>query len=92
MIAIILLFVFQCTPIPKGWDFALDGQCVDVGKLIFGNAILNFLIDTSIIIAPLSLLWRFKIFESKIDCLRNAFDERFVILLESVFIAATDND
>lgn len=61
MIVITLLFVFQCFSIAKAWDFSLDDRCIDIVKLIFDNAILNIVIDISIVIAPLSLIWILKI-------------------------------
>ena len=45
MIAIVLSFVFQCSPVTKAWKSYLDNQCIDVGKLIFDNAIPNIVID-----------------------------------------------
>ena len=60
MIAITLSFVFQCSPVAKAWDFSLDGRCINIGKLIFGNAIPKIVIDVFILMAPLPLIWRLK--------------------------------
>ena len=61
MIAIALSFVFQCFPVSKAWDFRLDGQCIDVAKLILGNAIPDIVTDLAIVIAPLPLISKLKI-------------------------------
>ena len=61
MIAIVLSFVFQCSSVAKAWKSHLDGQFVDVGKLILGNAIVNIVIDIVIMLASLPLIWKLKI-------------------------------
>lgn len=55
---VLFLFMFQCNPMAKGWDPLLPGKCIAFNPLIFSTAIINILIDVSILILPMPVVWR----------------------------------
>ena len=50
--------VFQCTPISKAWNSDQDGTCIELKRILIGNAIPNVLTDVVLLILPLRQVWR----------------------------------
>lgn len=51
-IAIVMVCVFQCTPIAKAWNPMLDGYCIDLKGSFIGNAVPNIVTDVAILTLP----------------------------------------
>lgn len=56
-ISIIMVSVFQCTPIEKAWNTTLPGHCIDLKKSFIGNGVPNMLTDIAILLLPLKEVW-----------------------------------
>lgn len=58
LVGTLFALVFQCWPIAKVWNAALDGECASLGKFALGNIIPSIIIDVFILLLPLPILWR----------------------------------
>ncbi|RDW56860.1 hypothetical protein BP5796_12927 [Coleophoma crateriformis] len=56
-ISIIMVSVFQCTPIAKTWNPTLPGHCINLKGSFIGNAIPNILTDAAILALPMPQVW-----------------------------------
>ncbi|TDZ18583.1 Satratoxin biosynthesis SC1 cluster protein 4 [Colletotrichum sidae] len=57
-ISIVLVCVFQCTPVAKAYMPWIDGTCIDLKGSFIGNAIPNILTDVAILCLPIGQVWR----------------------------------
>ncbi|KGO67477.1 hypothetical protein PITC_009280 [Penicillium italicum] len=51
-VAIILVSVFQCTPIARAWDTRIPGTCLNLKSSFIGNAVPNITTDILILCLP----------------------------------------
>ncbi|KAL2059929.1 hypothetical protein VTL71DRAFT_10084 [Oculimacula yallundae] len=56
-ISIIMVSIFQCTPIEKTWNDSLPGFCINLKGSFIGNAIPNILTDVAILALPMQQVW-----------------------------------
>ncbi|KAJ5951566.1 uncharacterized protein N7479_009979 [Penicillium vulpinum] len=56
-IAIILVSIFQCTPIARAWDTRIPGTCIDLKASFIGNAVPNIVTDILILSLPVRVVW-----------------------------------
>ncbi|KAG4440608.1 hypothetical protein IFR05_003925 [Cadophora sp. M221] len=52
-IAIIMVSIFQCTPIERTWNPTIPGHCINLKASFIGNAIPNILTDVVILALPI---------------------------------------
>lgn len=57
-IAIILVSIFQCTPIARAWDNRIPGHCIDLKASFIGNAVPNVVTDILMLCLPVRVVWR----------------------------------
>lgn len=57
-IAIILVCIFQCTPVQKAWAPTVPGTCINLRASFIGNAVPNILTDVAIIVLPVREVWK----------------------------------
>ncbi|KAJ5186751.1 hypothetical protein N7449_011515 [Penicillium cf. viridicatum] len=55
--AIILVSVFQCTPIARAWDTRIPGTCINLKASFIGNAVPNIVTDVLILSLPVRVVW-----------------------------------
>lgn len=73
-----LVAIFECTPIAFYWDKAIKGgTCIDQDAFYRWNGVANLLIDFSILVLPMMMVWRLKL------------DIRSKITLTGVFLLGT---
>ncbi|CZS94155.1 related to integral membrane protein [Rhynchosporium agropyri] len=56
-ISIIMVSIFQCTPIEKTWNSSIPGFCINLKGSFIGNAIPNILTDVAILALPMQQVW-----------------------------------
>ncbi|PVH77142.1 hypothetical protein DL98DRAFT_424172 [Cadophora sp. DSE1049] len=56
-ISIIMVSIFQCTPIERTWNPAIPGHCINLKASFIGNAIPNILTDVAILALPMQQVW-----------------------------------
>jgi hypothetical protein len=57
-IAIIVLCIFQCTPVAKAWNPTLPGHCINLKGSFIGNAVPNIATDVAMLALPVHALWK----------------------------------
>lgn len=73
-----LVAIFECTPIGYYWDKGIKGgHCVDQDAFYRWNGVANLLIDFSILVLPMMMVWRLKL------------DIRSKVTLSGVFLLGT---
>ena len=73
-----LVAVFECSPIAYYWDKAIKGgSCIDQDAFYRWNGVANLLIDFSILVLPMMMVWRLNL------------DTRSKIILSGVFLLGT---
>lgn len=55
--SIILVSVFQCTPIARAWDTRIPGTCINLKGSFIGNAVPNVITDILILCLPVRVVW-----------------------------------
>lgn len=48
--------IFECTPIERVWDHAIDGTCVNLTAFWYTNAVANILGDFGILLLPMPVV------------------------------------
>lgn len=90
-IADTLIAIFECSPIGFYWDKSIKGgSCINQNAFYRWNGVANLLIDFSILILPMMIIWRLNLnTRSKITlCVRRIPAKYPVrILLRSLFLA-----
>ena len=56
-LASIVATVFQCTPVSRAWNHAIEGRCINLTQFWYTNAGQNILGDFSILALPLLPIW-----------------------------------
>ncbi|RDW75402.1 hypothetical protein BP6252_06544 [Coleophoma cylindrospora] len=56
--SIIMVSIFQCTPIAKAWNSHLVGHCINLRASFIGNAVPNILTDVAILMLPMPQVWK----------------------------------
>jgi hypothetical protein len=59
--SLMIVGMFQCNPISKTWTPWMEGYCVNLRSLYFGNAVPNIMTDFAILYMPLSRLWKLQV-------------------------------
>lgn len=73
-----LVAVFECSPIGFYWDKAIKGgTCINQDAFYRWNGVANLLIDFSILVLPMMMVWRLNL------------DTRSKITLSAVFLLGT---
>lgn len=52
-----IIAMLQCTPIAKGWNISLPGECFDQYTLFQGVVIFNLVTNIIIILLPMPTIW-----------------------------------
>ncbi|OLN87826.1 hypothetical protein CCHL11_00535 [Colletotrichum chlorophyti] len=60
-IAIVLVCVFQCTPVSKAYMPWIEGTCIDLKASFIGNAIPNIMTDVAILCLPINQVWKLQV-------------------------------
>ncbi|KAF9891906.1 hypothetical protein FE257_002869 [Aspergillus nanangensis] len=55
-VAIVFALIFACNPIPKGWNAALEGTCIDQNGLYVATAVTNTVTDVALIVVPIPVV------------------------------------
>jgi hypothetical protein len=53
----IIMGFAECRPLAKEWDKTLSGSCLDTTKQELADTIINAILDFSIMVLPLPVLW-----------------------------------
>ncbi|KAI4147649.1 MAG: hypothetical protein L6R39_003046 [Caloplaca ligustica] len=54
--------IFQCRPVSGAWDLSVPrGRCFNLRNWLIATNILNILIDLSILLLPVPLVWRLQL-------------------------------
>ncbi|KAM5351131.1 hypothetical protein ACJ41O_003854 [Fusarium nematophilum] len=53
--------IFQCTPVPRAYNKAIDGTCIDNGKFWHANAGFSIATDLIILFMPMALVYQLQI-------------------------------
>ena len=53
--------ILQCSPVHKAWDPLIPGDCVNLDRLVLGNAIPNITSDIILVLLPVRLVWRLQL-------------------------------
>ncbi|KAH9221279.1 hypothetical protein DL95DRAFT_327949 [Leptodontidium sp. 2 PMI_412] len=56
-ISLIMVCIFQCTPIAKAWNPTIPGHCINLKGSFIGNAVPNILTDVAILGLPMPHVW-----------------------------------
>ncbi|KAH6717156.1 hypothetical protein BKA61DRAFT_718958 [Leptodontidium sp. MPI-SDFR-AT-0119] len=56
-ISLIMVGIFQCTPIAKAWNPTIPGHCINLKGSFIGNAVPNILTDVAILGLPMPHVW-----------------------------------
>lgn len=57
----IVIISLQCMPLQKWWSPATEGICLDLFGIYLGNAIPNIFTDVSILVLPVTQVWRLQV-------------------------------
>ncbi len=61
-IATLLTSIFQCSPVSALWNSdTTDRHCIDPQKWLIGTNVPHIIIDFSILLLPMPLIWRLKL-------------------------------
>ncbi|KAI1653873.1 hypothetical protein F4813DRAFT_373072 [Daldinia decipiens] len=55
--ALLFTTIFECSPVARSWNSALDGHCINPKILPYLSGVTSFLTDIYILILPIPLLW-----------------------------------
>ena len=56
-VVVILATLLICRPLAYNWNPTINGTCGDTHKLYLSGGIVNLLLDVSIVILPMPMLW-----------------------------------
>ncbi|KAJ5468798.1 hypothetical protein N7475_006550 [Penicillium sp. IBT 31633x] len=56
-----LSLIFNCTPVPRAWNYQIPGTCLPIGGTFYSLAIFTIIMDVTIIVLPIPLLLGLKI-------------------------------
>lgn len=56
-VAAIVLTNLSCTPYRRNWDKTVPGACLDIKIINLSTAVINFVIDVSILALPQKAIW-----------------------------------
>lgn len=56
LLVIEILFLFGCHPIPKAWNDAIDGHCVDRTAIFMAGAVASIVTDIILLVIPLPVV------------------------------------
>ncbi|EKV11539.1 hypothetical protein PDIG_49820 [Penicillium digitatum PHI26] len=56
-VAVILVDIFQCTPIVRAWDKRIPGHCINLEASFIANAVPNIGIEILILSLPVRVVW-----------------------------------
>ncbi|KAL9599289.1 MAG: hypothetical protein Q9219_003916 [cf. Caloplaca sp. 3 TL-2023] len=75
-VAVVIVSVFQCTPVHAFWDVDTPGHCINIDHFFLASGSINVLFDFIIFVLPIPLLWR----------LRTSFSQK--VVLTAIFTLA----
>ena len=61
MLAVVLATMLICRPLSYNWDRAEKGTCGHRTALYLGGGISNLLIDVSMVVLPMPMLWSLQV-------------------------------
>ncbi|KAF2837801.1 hypothetical protein M501DRAFT_936634 [Patellaria atrata CBS 101060] len=64
-IAITIVKIFICSPIPKFWNPTIEGKCLDSDAIFITDCVVSIVSDLFILILPLPTIWKLKMRVSK---------------------------
>lgn len=56
-ISIFFAIVFSCSPFRYAWEKSISGHCYEVRPLYLAHTVLMFVLDMSIVAAPMPMVW-----------------------------------
>ncbi|KAF4779143.1 hypothetical protein HER10_EVM0001358 [Colletotrichum scovillei] len=56
-IAVIMVSIFSCTPIPRFWDRTIDGTCINSSNFFIGITVPNIIFDILTVVLPIREVW-----------------------------------
>lgn len=59
--ASVVVGIFQCTPLPRYWDRAIPGTCIDTQKFWYANGSFNIVTDVIIILLPMPVFYTLRL-------------------------------
>ncbi|KAK3390689.1 hypothetical protein B0H63DRAFT_519901 [Podospora didyma] len=69
----VLLFVFQCWPVQKGWNPLIEGTCLLVEDLFYLRDITSIVIDVILMFLPIHYVWKLRVPQSQRYALFSVF-------------------
>lgn len=80
----VLSATLQCIPVTKAWNERLLGHCLDTYRWWLNGGIVNIIIDVSILVLPMPLLWKLKMDRSRILLLAFVFICGYCVVIASI--------
>ncbi|KAI3535170.1 hypothetical protein CSPX01_11540 [Colletotrichum filicis] len=56
-IAVIMVSIFSCTPIPRFWDRTIPGTCINSSNFFIGITVPNIIFDILTVVLPIREVW-----------------------------------
>ncbi|KAH8674315.1 hypothetical protein BX600DRAFT_433899 [Xylariales sp. PMI_506] len=97
-IASVTATIFQCTPVPRAFNKAIPGTCINNGKFWYANAAFSITTDIIILIIPMPLVYALQIPRAQKVALVAVFTLGVFVVITSclrittINIQATTND
>ncbi|KAI5465388.1 hypothetical protein BGZ63DRAFT_450305 [Mariannaea sp. PMI_226] len=60
-VASVIVTIFQCTPVQRAYNRAIEGTCIDSGKFWYANAGFSITTDLVILVMPMALVYQLQI-------------------------------
>ena len=61
MLAVVLATMLMCRPLSYNWDKSEKGTCGHKTALYIGGGIANLLVDVSLVVLPMPMLWSLQV-------------------------------
>ncbi|KAL8962776.1 MAG: hypothetical protein Q9183_005101, partial [Haloplaca sp. 2 TL-2023] len=61
IVSVILAQLLQCKPVPKFWDPAIPGTCINTNPLYLSNSITNTILDVLVLLLPIPMIVNLKV-------------------------------
>lgn len=56
-ISVFFAIILSCSPVSYGWDKTINGRCFEVRPVYVVHTVLIFVLDLSIVVAPMPIVW-----------------------------------
>lgn len=88
-LAILIVTIFQCTPIELAWEPKTEGTCISLKSILIGNAVPNIITDIAILALPMAEVWKLvPTMELRLQ-LFAVFSLGFLVVFASIFRFST---